>query len=135
MCINCEESFPNEEELKIHIQNKHSSKCKDCGETFVNKTKFKTHTCRLHIINPASGHLYMKNWYIKDSCISVFSERENKEVLVLHSSHCVNRKHCSVVPPSLKHSVHVVDKDGLTHLNAFCVLKSGEVHWDLISGI
>ena len=52
-------------------------------------------------------------------------------IIVLHSSHCVNKQQCSVCPRGLMYSIRVVDK-GLIHLNAYCVVKSGEVNWDLI---
>ena len=131
VCEHCNLFFKKNVDLESHITESHTKKCDSCGEHFVGDRKFKTHTCRIQIRNPSSEFLYMKNWYIKDSCISVFSAIKKKEVIVLHSSHCVNKQLCSVCPRGLMYSIRVVDK-GLIHLNAYCVVKSGEVNWDLI---
>ena len=130
-CDNCDSTFETKDKLELNIKELHSKKCSHCGESFVDEGKFKKHTCRIKIKNPSSTSLYMKNWYIKYTCISVYSVLEEKEVIVLHSSNCVNRQNCSVCPRSLYHSIRVID-NGLIHLNAHCVLKCGEVHWDLI---
>ena len=130
-CEHCELLFRKNDDLEHHIQEIHAKPCSSCDEKFVDLEKLKTHTCRIHIKNPSSEDLYMKNWYVKHSCISVFSVIEKKEVVVLHSSLCVNTQHCSVCPRSLPNSIRVVEK-GLIHLHAYCVVKSREVHWDMI---
>ena len=131
-CVQCDFTSECDNELKIHMGKSHGIKCPDCCETFAGEAKLKTHMCRLHIENPSSTHFYMKNWFIKNSCISVFSDIEEKEVAVLHSSDCIHKNPCSVFPPSLTHSIRVVDKNGLIHLNAFSFLKSGNVYWDML---
>ena len=131
-CMQCNFTSESDKGLKIHMGKMHELKCLDCDGTFAGESKLKTHMCRLHVVNPASTFFYMKNWYIKNSCISIYSKEQKKEVAVLHSEPCTKSKPCSEFPPNLKNNVRVDDKDGLIHLQAFYYLKSGNISWQML---
>ena len=65
--------------LKIHVGKMHESECPECNEIFAGEAKLKTHMCRLNVTNPSFQNFYMKNCFLKDSCISVFCEEQKKK--------------------------------------------------------
>ena len=88
--------------------------------------------CRQDIINPSSMKFYMKNWYIRNSCIFLFNGEQQKEVAILHSDHCLKQEPCSDCPPVLKFSIRVDDSGGLMHFKAMSYLEEGFIDWDTL---
>ena len=70
--------------------------------------------------------LYVKNWFVRNSCIPVFSKRLKKEIVLLHSELCWEEKHfCSEIPENLdSQEKSVLDVNGRIHGPA---KKSGSV--------
>ena len=56
----------------------HEAECPECNEIFAGEAKLKTYICRVHVTNPSFQNFYMKNWFKKESCISVFCEEQEK---------------------------------------------------------
>ena len=131
-CDQCDFTTENAKGLKIHMGKMHEVKCETCNDKFAGESKLKTHMCRLHVDNPSSTKFYMKNWYIKNSCISIFSEAQKKEVAVLHSEHCTKSELCSECPPNLESYVRVDDKNDMIHLQTCNYLESGKISWDVL---
>ena len=54
--------------------------------------------------NIFSSSIFYAFWYsyLKDSCISVFCEEQEKEVALLHSDNCVNDYPCEQYPPDIQ---------------------------------
>ena len=99
----CDFSTTKTENLKTHIKDNHTFKCKHCDVTFLGERKLEKHTCRIKISNPEYFDMYMKNWYIKDKCIPIFSRKLKKEVILLHSELCwENENSCTDIPLNLK---------------------------------
>ena len=84
-CDDCEFNAVCESDLKIHMREKHEIECNACNEKFAGLRKLKNHMCRIHVVNPSSGDYYMKNWYLNNDCISVFSKQQQREVALIHS--------------------------------------------------
>ena len=78
--------------------------------------------CKVHLDNPSYKQYYMKNWYIENSCIRIFSKEQEKEVAILHNDFCKLTNPCSDQPPDLEQSVRIDDKNGLTHTEALYFL-------------
>ena len=126
-CEQCDFSTESEKGLKIHMSRMHEVKCSDCDEKFAGETRLKSHMCRIHIENPDSEYLYMKNWFIKDTCIQVFGKEEEKNVALLHCKHCTEIEYCSEFPPGLKTRVRQDDESGLIHLYSNLYLKKTKI--------
>ena len=95
-CEDCEFNAESESDLKIHMREKHEIECNTCNEKFAGLRKLKNHMCRIHVGNPSSGDYYMKNWYLNNDCISVFSKQQQREVALIHSIYTVLKS--SIVP-------------------------------------
>ena len=82
--------------------------------------------CRKHVQNPDYMDLYVKNWFVRNSCIPVFSKPLKKEIVLLHSELCWEGKNfCSEIPENLdSQEKSVVDVKGRIHGPA---KKSGSV--------
>ena len=51
-----------------------------------------------HVPNPDYIDMYVKNWFIRNACIPVFSKRLKKEIILLHSEHCwEGKKFCTEI--------------------------------------
>ena len=85
--------------------------------------------CRVHVVNPSYENIYMKNWFLKDSCIRIYCELLEKEIALLHSDTCVSVTPCEHYPPDLNMFIRVDDEDNLVHLKAESYLDSGEISW------
>ena len=125
----------SEKGMKIHMGKMHEIKCKTCNEKFAGESKLKSHMCRLHIGNPSNDTLYMKEWYIKNSCIRVFSNELKKQVALLHSRNCGDNDHCSDYPTNMRYRTRVDDENGLIHLHGetYFERKSGNVEWEFLN--
>ena len=133
--VSCEEcAFTSESEkgVKIHMGRMHETVCDDCKEKFAGNAKLKTHICRMHIDNPNSELLYMKNWVVRDTCIRVFSHSEQQEVALLHCKQCTGGTPCSEFPPGLANRVRQDDENDLIHLRAENYLRSTKIDWGFI---
>ena len=75
----------------------------------------------------------MKNWFVRESCISIFCKQQNKEVALLHSDHCTRSSHCEYYPPNLAIFIRVDDENDLIHLKSTCYLESGRVCWQKLT--
>ena len=98
VCDICDFSSKNENGLKIHVGKMHELECKSCKSIFTSETKLKDRMCRLHVSNPSNKSLYMKDWFVKDSCIRVYDSGQEKEIALLHSDYCDELKPCSDYP-------------------------------------
>ena len=116
----------------------HELECKSCNSIFPSDTKLKDHMCRLHVSNPSNKFLYMKDWFVMDSCIRVYDSGQQKEIALLHSDNCDKLKPCSDYPSvSMKGTAKVKDKNGLIHLHAGTHFERNsmpeEVIWDILN--
>ena len=73
--------------------------------------------CRPHVKNPSWGFLYMKDWFVKNDCVRIFSEQKQKEVAILHSELCVKKNSCSL-PSDLRSQLSYKDEQDIQHLTA-----------------
>ena len=76
----------------------------------------------------------MKNWYIRDTCIPVFSRKLKKEIILLHNEYCwENGNPCAEFPQNLdKSEKSFLDTSGLLHIPAIksgTLLKNGSIYW------
>ena len=88
VCDKCDFKAASGKILQTHIVEKHTIKCDFCDETFAGETKLDQHTCRIKVSDPEYFDMYMKNWYIRNACIPVFSRRLKREIILVHSEHC-----------------------------------------------
>ena len=102
VCDMCDFKAASGKCLQTHIIDKHTIKCDYCDEMLVGETKLDQHTCRIRVSDPEYFDMYMKNWYIRNACIPVFSRRLKRELILVHSEHCwENANSCSELPPML----------------------------------
>ena len=87
-CEMCDYRTSLEENLQKHEVDEHAIQCNFCEETFYKQSKLEKHICRVKIPNPEYWDMYMKNWYIRDTCIPVFSRKLKKEIILLHNEYC-----------------------------------------------
>ena len=131
-CEECEFDTNTSEDLKRHMEKHHQSECKDCKERFIGNQKLKNHMCRVHIHNPSYREFYVKSWFVKNECVRVFSEHQNKEIAILHSCVCVEKPSCSYVLPDFINQSRYTDDTGFLHLHLSEILSCGEVKWEII---
>ena len=76
--------------------------------------------CRLHVPNRDYMNMYMKNWYIRNDCICVFSKRLKKEIILLHSKHCWEEENlCNEIPNNFDQKEDsILDENKLLHVPA-----------------
>ena len=129
-CEDCEFNAESESDLKIHMREKHEIECNTCNEKFAGLRKLKNHMCRIHVVNPSSGDYYMKNWYLNNDCISVFSKQQQREVALIHSIYCVEKQHCSYFPTSLKSVVENETCNVILDLPATIYMTDNNVNWE-----
>ena len=136
-CDQCDFSTNNEKGLKIHTGKMHDLECDTCKEMFASDTKLKAHMCRLHVSNPSKHTLYMKDWFVKNSCIRVYNNELQKEIALLHSNQCEDCKPCSEYPTNLRHRIRVDDDNGLIHLHGGTYFerksKPEKVKWEFFN--
>ena len=82
----------------------------------------------------------MKNWFIKNACVRVFSEQQQKEVATIHSELCVENHSCSFLPSSFKSQHIFKDDQDLVHLPASMYFKENlftgfEVKWETLASM
>ena len=136
-CDMCNFNTNNEKGLKIHTRKMHEIKCTSCDVSFQSEAKLKEHTCRLHISNPSYKSMYMKDWFVKDSCIRVYDSGLQKEIALLHSDFCKKCEPCADYPTSFKRGVKYKDNNELIHLNAGTYFERNsipeQVDWDVLN--
>ena len=75
--------------------------------------------CRIHVMNPNWGGYYMKNWYVRNICIRIFSKVKETEIGILHSESCVQSKPCTLLPSkTLEGWLRYVQEDHFVHVTA-----------------
>ena len=136
-CEECDFKFDNEECLRMHMKEHHEVECEYCNVKFSGKKKLKNHMCRNHVKNPSCGDLYMKNWFVKNACVRIFSEQQQKEVATLHSELCVENHSCSFLPSNFTSQLIFKDNQDLVHLPASLYFKENlftgfEVKWETL---
>ena len=77
-CEECDFTINTKDGLKTHVERDHKVTCENCNENYAGNRKLLNHMCRVHIKNPSQCELYMKNWFINNECIRVFSEKKKK---------------------------------------------------------
>ena len=68
----------------------HKHTCDVCNITLKTKEKMQNHICRIQIQNPEHKNLYLKNWIVSKSCLTVFCKQKRKEEFILHSEDCLD---------------------------------------------
>ena len=131
-CDQCDFTTESEKGLKIHMGKMHEVTCTSCREKLAGEAKLKSHMCRIHIENPNSEYLYMKNWVLRDNCIQVYGHEEKKEIALLHCKHCTDESYCFEFPSGLTNKNRQEDGDGLIHLKASLYIKATKVNWALM---
>ena len=114
--------------------------CEYCHVKFSGRKKLRNHMCRNHVKNPSWGDFYMKNWFVKNECVRVFSEQQQKEVATIHSELCVENRSCSFLPSSFKSQHIFKDDQDLIHLPASMYFKENlftgfEVKWETLASM
>ena len=133
LCEECSFNSDNTNEMKNHMKKMHSTKCKFCNETFVGERKLKKHLCRLYIINPSFEDYYMKNWFVRDDCIRIFSDSQKVDIGMIHSEKCIESSHCSYLPHQLITKTNrFVDDNFYAHMPASKYLLDGSVNWNIL---
>ena len=115
----------------------HEVECTSCKCTFRSEAKLQDHMCRLHITNPSYKTMYMKDWFVKDTCVRVYDSVLQNEIALLHCDNCKKCKPCSDYPPSFKRGVKFKDDNGLVHLNSGTYFKRNSipevVDWNVLN--
>ena len=133
LCQECDFNSDNTHEMKNHVRKLHSNQCKFCHENFEGKRKLETHMCRMHIQNPSFGDYYMKNWFVRDDCIRIFSDIQKIDIGMLHSEKCLKISRCSYLPHQLIHKTsRFVDDNYYTHMEATKYLIEGNINWNIL---
>jgi hypothetical protein len=132
-CEECEFEVNNEHDLKMHVKANHMVECENCNEKFAGINKLNSHMCRIHVINPSFGDYYMKNWFVKNECIRVFSEQKQKEISILHSELCIKNHPCSCLPSNFRSKSSFTDENKLVHMPASLFILDSEVNWPDLS--
>ena len=52
--------------------------------------------CRVHVRNPTFGDYYMKDWFIRNDCIRIFSKQKQTDIGMLHSDLCIESNQWSL---------------------------------------
>ena len=128
------------DEMNNHKKEKHGVICECCGLTYIGEQKLRTHMCRKHVPNPDYMDMYVKNWFVRNSCIPVFSKRLKKEIILLHSEHCWDGNNfCSEIPENINTSEKsILDDNGLLHglgKKSDSVRSDGSICWLAVRGL
>ena len=87
----------------------------------------------MHITNPSYEYYYMKDWFVRNDCIRIFSEQKETDIGMLHSEECINSKNCSYLPHQLITKTNrFVDENFYTHMPATKYLLDGKVSWHIL---
>ena len=132
-CEECDFTINTKEGMKLHVERDHTVICEDCDEKYAGERKLKTHMCRVHVKNPTKNELYMKNWFIKNECIRVFSEKRKKEIAIIHSDLCVKNYTCTYVLPTFISQLRYIDNTDFIHLHASDFITDQEVQWEILT--
>ena len=134
ICEECYYFARNKQDLREHVELKHMKKCESCDEIFAGIGKLSKHMCRVHVINPDWGDFYMKNWYIRNECIRIFSKLKETEIGILHSESCIKSKPCTLLPSKLQEGgLRYVQEDLFVHVAASIFISEGKVKWSNLS--
>ena len=82
----------------------------------------------------------MKNWFVRNACIPVYSKRLKKEVVLLHTEQCWEKKNfCPEIPFNLDTTQKsVLDENGLLHgpiKKSHIIGKNGTIDWLGVRGL
>ena len=89
----------------------------------------------MNVKNPSILDLYMKNWFVRNDCLRVFSENKSKEIAIIHSEVCVENHSCSWVLPPFISQLRYIDNTDLIHLHASECLLDGNVQWAILTDL
>ena len=79
------------------------------------------------------GDYYMKNWFVKDGCIRIFSDKKKREIGMLHSELCLNSIHCSDLPQQkIDNGLRTVVDHYYSHMPAYRFLSNGNIDWNIL---
>ena len=115
------------------MERDHKVTCENCNENYAGNRQLNNHMCRVHVENPAQCELYMKNWFVKNECIRVFSEKRKKEIAIIHSDLCVQNHTCTYVLPTFISQLRYVDNTDFIHLHASEFIICGVVQWEIMT--
>ena len=107
-------------DMRKHVEINHWVKYKNCSDNFAGIDKLNNHMWRVHVRNPSYGNYYMKDWFIRNHCIRIFSEQSRKEIGTLHSDLYIESNPCSSLPSGYKILLDLYMKtvDGILSLYA-----------------
>ena len=128
-CEECNHSAKSKADLKLHHETLHVKICSDSKCNFAGERKLKEHVCRIYLSNPTSGRLYLKDWFVKDTCVRVFDNDTKDEKYVLHSDPCLMNQSCEELPTDFKQKSSSKDPQGRIHLPANVYIKSKTLNW------
>ena len=74
----------------------------------------------------------MKDWFIRNDCIRIFSDQRQTEIGMLHSDLCIESNPCSTVPSELQHTNRFVDENYYAHMQCSHYMVDGEVRWNIL---
>ena len=73
----------------------------------------------------------MKDWFVKNDCLRIFSEQKQKEVAILHSELCVKNNSCSL-PSDFRSQLSFKDEQDIQHVPASMYFTDFEVKWEYL---
>ena len=117
------------------MEKDHTVKCEHCDKHFAGIANLQKHMSRINVNNSSFLDLYMKNWYVRNDCLRVFSENKSKEIAIIHSEVCVENHSCSWVLPTFISQLRYIDNTDLIHLHASECLLDGNVQWAILTDL
>ena len=130
-CTVCDAIFITGKDLKEHMSEEHGYECDICNYKCKNEEKLKKHMCRVTIKNPTFKDLYIKDWIVPATCISIFSSRHKRQRAILHSQECVKINKCSELP--VWYPSEDANFDGcIWHLECENFEVNGTINWELL---
>ena len=116
-CGECDYESDDEIDMKFHAKSKHNGdfKCTVCDIDLKSGSRLKTHMCRVPILNPSYGSLYLRSWYDANGCTPIYCSKNNSEIAWLHHSDCTDDTN----PCAASADIEAEDDDkieGLEHL-------------------
>ena len=84
--------------------------------------------CRVHVRNPTYVDYYMKDWFIRNDCIRIFSKQKQTDIGMLHSDLCIESNPCLPVSSKLQNTTRFVDENMYAHMESSHYMLDGEVN-------
>ena len=75
----------------------------------------------------------MKDWFVRNACIRIFSEKRQTEIGMLHSELCIESNPCSLLPSKLQTSDRFVEENYFVHMPASKYLLERNVKWNILN--